>query len=109
MGEDLKSVCLGLMYAFLALSWEEPSGPGFFDYLALVHTLDAPAVAVRTMLVLARRYHCLEELVARRLLAMLAEMLEARWKNIELVLLALQREALPGGPGGSLAEALLQL
>lgn len=107
--EVLKAVCFGLTYSFLAFSWEKPTGPGFFDYLALVHSIDATAVAVRTLLSLARRYHRLTELVAKRLLAIVTWMLESRWLHAEVVFLALQREALPGGRADDLAEALLMM
>lgn len=96
--EELRSACLGLMYVLLTgPHTSSPAETPFWDYLTLVRSLDNRSVAVRTMLVLARQCHRMHEACWPRFLAVLAAMAEARWPDAELVFLALQREACPGG------------
>lgn len=110
--EKLKSVCFGLIYALLAQDWERAVVAGYWDYFALLRTLDDHSVAVRTLLALAQRFHMLHALCQQRVLTTLGDMAEAFWPQAELVFLALQREVHPGDArptSAGLLESLLHV
>lgn len=93
--EGQKSVCFGLGYAFLTIDVGR-SMPTYWDYLALVRTLDVHHVTTRFLLSCARRCYDLRPESWSRLQVLLRDMIKARWPKVERVVLALQRELLPG-------------
>lgn len=105
--EALKSVCMGLTYALLvrplgllaAANRGHVRGPGYWDYLALLHSMDSGCVAVRLLMTVALSFPCLYEECAERVLMLAEDMAEAQWAMSHMVFLALQRSACPGKTG----------